>query len=110
MMTLTAIKQHVEKIKPGTESHLRKALVEGFNNVKSLNTIYETLKKEYDSTEWGTFKPLEPINAADGSLALDMFIKKSIGGYRDGTLICWDTEEGTYIYNIYENDLCLKQS
>jgi len=110
MTTLETIKQHTAKLTPSVDSHLRKALLEGFNDVKKLDLIYETLTKEYEATNWGDFKPVKPVSASSGELSIDRFIGRSVDGYRDGLLICWDTEDGTYTYNIYKDKLCLKQS
>lgn len=81
----------------------------GLDNVKDLTNFYNALREAYETTDHGDYKPIKPVNAADGNLTIDKFIKKTLEGYREGILICWDTEKGTYTYNIYEDELCLKQ-
>jgi len=41
----------------------------------------------------------------DGSMPVDTFVKYYFGGYREGSLICWDLHDGKYLYDIIEHRL-----
>jgi hypothetical protein len=86
----------------------RDMLVEGLGIIKSRTELEDKLKTAGEAVEVNgvPMKPAQLGSGVEGRCWVDPLIRQWLGGYRDGTLICWNLQDGfTYRYDIFQHKL-----
>ncbi len=99
----------VYKVETSTKSKSKRdMLVEGLDVIKHRAEMETRLTTDGEPVEINgkIMKPAKIGNGVEGKSWVDPLIKQWLGGYRDGTDICWDLGDGYIIrYDIYNHKL-----
>lgn len=95
------------KVDASTKSRSKRdILIDGLTILKNRQAVVDEIKE--DSAIEVNGKLMQPAQIGNGVKALtwvDPLIKQWFGGYRDGTLICWNIGGYVYRYDAFEHKL-----
>lgn len=97
------LREMLKNFDPSLDSQVRKTLIEGFEKVRNrieANDKIKSMPTEY----FGRFKPAK-LQINNELYSLDNFIRKRMGGERDGLVIKWHLQGQVYTYYPWTGEL-----
>lgn len=97
------LREMLKTYMPGSEAHARKTLMDGFEAIRHKMEAEESIQ-EIDPEDFGGYLPAPlTINAAISTL--DNFIKKRLGGEREGLTIKWRIGDSGWVFDPWTGTL-----
>ena len=97
------LREVLKSFDPALDSHARKTLLEGFEKIRQRMEANKKLESVSEG-DFGGFKPA-PLVINQDFYSLDNFIRKRMGGERDGLLIKWQFQGKVWTYHPWTGSL-----
>lgn len=87
-----------------TDPDLRSSLLDGFNQVKEQNELWNGLRETLEEDEYGISLP--PVDIDNFLMPVDRLIKNRLGGKRYGMKVIWENiENKKIVFDPYDKSL-----
>lgn len=97
-------KKQVTKVDAySSDPSMRRGLIDGFNQVKEHEKMWDNLHDALEEDEYGAILPTVDIDKMH--LPIDRLIQKRLGGRREGMTIVWDMPDSKVVFDPFEKTL-----